>query len=319
MPDGDVNPAGREQDLHHRGVRLARLAGRQLGVVSFAQLCELGFTYAQVRGMVSRGHLHRLYHNVFAVGHRRFVDHAHLLAALLSVGPRSFLSHRTAAAVWGLRAINTHNIEVTLPGTGGRRRRDLTLHRTQTEPHPDDIRTRGELRVSSVMRMLVELAPREAAPELERLVTTAVHKRLLRPDAADGRASMDAALDRHSRAPGMRKLTVVLAGYRRIESHASRLELDFDAFLARHPEIPDPTRNVDIDGWEIDRYWPAHRLAVELDGRPYHIAVLEMERDRIKDAALQRLGELPIRFTDFRFEHDRPGILRDLHHFLGIA
>jgi hypothetical protein len=61
------------------------------------------------------------------------------------------------------------------------------------------------------------------------------------------------------------------------------------------------------------------RLAVELDGRPYHVAVQDMERDRLNDAALQRLGHVPIRFTDFRFEHDRPGILRDLHHFLGVS
>jgi very-short-patch-repair endonuclease len=58
---------------------------------------------------------------------------------------------------------------------------------------------------------------------------------------------------------------------------------------------------------------------VELDGRPYHVAVQHMERDRIKDAALQLLGYRPIRFTDARVEHDLPGILRDLRAFLGIA
>jgi very-short-patch-repair endonuclease len=55
---------------------------------------------------------------------------------------------------------------------------------------------------------------------------------------------------------------------------------------------------------------------VELDGRPYHIAVAAMERDRIKDASLLRQGVTPLRFTDFRVEHDVPGILSDLRHFL---
>ncbi len=288
-------------------------------MVSSEQLYELGFTCEQVKSLHRRGWLHRIFQNVYAVGHRHLVDRAYLLAGWLSVGRDSFLSHRTAAAVWGLRAINRRTIEITVPGAGGRRRIDLQLHRTHREPHPDDIRMRGLVRVSSVGRLLVELAPREPPAELERLITVAVQKRLLRLDAHDGRAGLEAALARYRRWPGMGRLRAALGEYRRIESHTSQLELAFDRFLARHPEIPDPERNVHIDRWEIDRYWPAWGLVIELDGRPYHIAAREMERDRVKDAALQRLGLTPIRFTDLRFDHDRAGILRDLHHFLNIA
>ncbi len=304
---------------HHRERELAALAGRQLGVVSWEQLKSIGFAPAQVRLRAQDGRLHQLHHDVFAVGHRQLVARAHLLAALLTAGPSSFLSHRTAAAVWGLRAINLRQIEITIPGTGGRRRPHLLAHRTAAQPHPDDLRTIGLLRASSVPRLLVELAPREPPAELERLITVAVQKRLLRLDAGDGRAALEAALARHPRWPGMGRLQAALATYRRTESHASQLELAFDRFLARHPEIPDPERNIHIDGWEIDRYWPACGLVIELDGRPYHVAARDMERDRVKDAALQRLGLTPIRFTDLRFEHDRAGILRDLHHFLNVA
>lgn len=316
MGDVDGKGASGGHERHPREVELARVAGRQLGVVSREQLAGLGFTNKQVRGMLAAGRLHLLHRNAFAVGHRHLVDRAHLLAALLSLGPASFLSHRTAAAVWGLRAVNLREIEVTVPGTGGRRRTDLRIHRTAARPHPADIRPNGPLRVSSVIRLLVELAPREPVAELERLVTVAVRKRLLRPDAGDGRAAIEAGLARHERWPGTKPLHAVLAGYRRTESHTSQLELAFDQFLAQHPELPEPLRNVDMDGWEIDRFWPEHHVVVELDGRPYHVAARDMERDRIKDAALQRLGLIPLRFTDFRFEHDRPGILTDLRHFL---
>jgi very-short-patch-repair endonuclease len=44
-----------------------------------------------------------------------------------------------------------------------------------------------------------------------------------------------------------------------------------------------------------------------------------MERDRIKDADLLRRGVTPLRFTDFRVEHDIRGILGDVRHFLRIA
>jgi very-short-patch-repair endonuclease len=319
MRDGDDNPVNSEPDRHHRELRLARIAARQRGVVTRDQLYGLGFSYAQVKRRLGLGRLHHVHHNVYAVGHRSLTSQAHLMAALLSVGPRAFLSHRTAAAVWGLRAVNIRDIELTLPGTGGRRHTGLTVHRTQTQPHPDDVRTRGDLRVSSVPRLLIELAGRETAAELERLVTEAVHKRLLRPDSRDGLATLETTLARHPRHPGMATLTAVLATYRRTESSKSGLERAFDRLLAAHPEIPDPQRNIDIDHWEIDRFWPEHNLAVELDGRPYHIAVGEMERDRIKDAALLRRGVTPLRFTDFRVDHDIPGMLRDLRHFLALG
>ena len=130
---------------------------------------------------------------------------------------------------------------------------------------------------------------------------------------------MEATLARHPRHPGMAALTAVLAAYRRTKSSKSGLERAFDRLLAQHPEIPDPQRNIHIDIWEIDRFWPERNLAVELDGRPYHIAADDMERDRIKDAALLRRGITPLRFTDFRVEHDIPGILKDLCHFLKVA
>lgn len=288
-------------------------------MVSQGQLYELGLTYEQIRRMVRDAHLLRLHHNVYAVGHGGIVPKAHLLAAQLSIGDRCFLSHRSAAAIHGLRPVNTHDIEVTVVGGGARGRRGLTVHRTRSEPHPKDVVTSGMFRVSSVLRMLCESAARESVDELDKLVTAGVRKRLLRPDAADGRAAIQEALARHRMMHGIDKLQAVFAHCTRVTDGKSDLERDFDAWLLTHPEIPPPEPNVYIDHWEIDRYWPQHQVAVELDGRPYHIAVRDMEKDRIKDAALLRLGITPLRCTDLRFNTDQAGILSDLHHFLGIG
>ena len=306
--------------MHPRPVEvaIAELARRQFGVVSRSQLIELGLTAEQIKWRREWGRLHRIHHNVYAVGHTALVDHAHLIAGLLSAGSTAFLSHRTAAAVWGLRVVNVRRIELTVPGATSHTRDPLVIHRTRHEPHSDDVRTRNGLRVSSVPKLLVELAPRETPAELRRLISQGVSRGVLRLDTRDGLDLLEATLARHPRHPGAVALATALRYYRRIESHASQLELAFDRFLADHPEIPEPTRNVRIDRWEIDRCWPAHNLVVELDGRPYHVAAAEMERDRVKDAGLQRLGYHPLRFTDARVEHDLPGILRDLYHFLGI-
>ena len=298
---------------------MAKLARRQYGVISRTQLFELGWSSRQIARRAHDGRLHRIYHNVYAVGHTALTDHAYLVGALLSAGPTAFLSHRSAAAVWGLRAVNLRRIELTVYGESTRTRGPLVLHRTRHDPHPDDIRIRNGLRVSSVPKLLIELAPRETAAELRRLITLGVSRRVLPLDRLDGLAALEAALARHPGHRGSRRLAGVLRAYRRTESHASQLELAFDRFLADHPEIPDPVRNCRLDGWEIDRLWPDHNLAVELDGRPYHLAVKEMERDRLKDAALQRIGVRPVRFTDARVQHDLPGILGDLYAFLGIT
>ncbi|MGH2872511.1 MAG: DUF559 domain-containing protein [Solirubrobacteraceae bacterium] len=289
--------------------------------MSREQLRELGFSDEQVERRLEHSRLQRVYPRVYAVGHRRLVPHAHLLAALLSAGPRAFISHRTAAAVWGLRqAIDVRRIELTVPSGGGRRRATgFTVHRCTREPEPADLRVRDGLRVSAVPRLLVELASRERPAELGRLITVAVRKRLLRLDQADGLQQLEEALRRHRRRAGMAKLEQALSGYTRPDSSRSGLERAFDDMLRRHPEIPEPQRNVRLDVWEIDRLWPEHRLAVELDGRPYHVAVVDMERDRVKDAALQKLGLIPLRFTDFRMEHDQAGVLADLRHFLGLS
>ena len=98
----------------------------------------------------------------------------------------------------------------------------------------------------------------------------------------------------------------------------SGLERSFDRWLSGHPEIPQPQRNVFLGPWEIDCYWPEQRLALELDGRRYHIVVKEIERDRRKDAWLQIHGIHILRVTDSRWRHDKRGVHGDLMAMLAL-
>lgn len=287
-------------------------------MVSRRQLRELGFTPIQIAWRIEHGRLHRVHHNVYAVGHRALISHGHLIAALLSAGPTAFLSHRTAAAVWGLRPVNMNAIELTIPGQSRRAAPPLIIHRTRHAPHPHDLRTRTDLRVAALPLVLIQLAARETAEELTRLVEESVGRRLLRLDTPSGGREMEAALERHPRHPGMTQLTQVLRAYRAPPRHRSRLERAFDRLLAAHPEIPAPQRNVHIGRYEIDRFWPEHRLAVELDGRPYHVAARAMKRDRRKDSFLQRLGIRVVRFTDEEVEDDPDALLAEVYEILGI-
>jgi hypothetical protein len=289
------------------------VAAAQFGVISLSQLAECGLTYAAVRSRVQRGQLHRLHRGVYAVGHPRIVDHACLVAALLAAGREAFLSHRTAAGVWGLRAVSTSRIEVTVPAAGVRSRSPLQLHRTEMTPHPADVTIRSGLRASSVPRLLIELAPREQPAELQRLITQAIRTRVLKLD------ELELAFKRHAHRPGVGVLKAAMRAYRPRPQRKSGFERAFDDWLDQYPEIPDPLRNVQIGPWEIDCYWPAQQLAVELDGRSYHIAAGDFEKDRIKDTDLQRRAIRVIRITAQRFERDSTGIREDLLALLGLA
>ena len=281
--------------------------------MSRAHLHALGFSNAQIRSREANGELHELYTDVWAVGRPNVTPLGRLIAALLSCGPTAFLSHRTAAALHGLRQTNVHAIEVTVVGQRASARRGLITHRTAKPLAPKDLRTVGHLHYSSVPRMLIELAPRETFAELDRLITEAARKELLKPDA------IEAALGRHPRRPGLARIKEALAAYRPRPDRKSDLERAFDLWLTEHPEIPEPLRNVHIAGWEIDCWWPEQRIALELDGRPYHVAVTEMERDRLKDTKLQIAQIKPMRVTGARWDLDRAGVHQDLSALLQLG
>src|SRR3954468_19684563 len=101
--------------------RIAALAARQHGVVSRAQLRELGVGEEATRQRLARGRLHRVHRGVYSVGHEVLSGEARWLSAVLTCGPGAVLSHRSAAALWGIRP--SALIDVTVPTRAGRKGR----------------------------------------------------------------------------------------------------------------------------------------------------------------------------------------------------
>ena len=79
-----------------------RWRARQYGVVGRWQLVELGFGDEAIKPRLASGRLHPLHREAYAVGHRIVVKRGKWLAAVLAMGPGAFLSHESAAALWGL-------------------------------------------------------------------------------------------------------------------------------------------------------------------------------------------------------------------------
>jgi len=83
-------------------VLLARLAANQHGVVSLEQLRAIGISSHAIAHRVRIGRLHRIHRGVYAVGHARLSNEGRWMAAVLACGYGAALSHRSAAALWGL-------------------------------------------------------------------------------------------------------------------------------------------------------------------------------------------------------------------------
>ena len=250
---------------------------------------------------------------MFIVGPPNLTPRGELKAALLTLGDTAFLSHRSSIAVQGLRPIDTRRIEVTVIADHTPRRPGLTIHRTATPPHRHEVRDRFGLRYSSLPRALVEVASTETPEELLRLVTAGIRKRLL-----DSRALRE-TVDRHSRRPGIGVLRSALARYLDPSDRKSELERSFDAVIGADPRFPTYQKNVYAGAHEWDVVFGAHRLVVELDGRPYHAALQDMDNDRAKDIWAQRHGLRVMRITDFAWEHDRTRAIEDLLALLALG
>jgi very-short-patch-repair endonuclease len=75
--------------------------------------------------------------------------------------------------------------------------------------------------------------------------------------------------------------------------------------LCKAAALPAPRMNARVAGWEVDAFWPAQLLIVEIDGWQYHRTRRRFESDRRKDAALTVAGYRVIRIT-WRRLRDEP-------------
>jgi hypothetical protein len=295
-------------------MRMAALSRSQDGVLGIGQLRDLGFSADRVVLLVAQGRFVHRHRGVYADALVKPTQRAHLLAAVLALGETAFLSRRTALALHGVRAVNLRAIEVTVVAEHTPRHPGLVVHRTSVPPADDEVRIKDGLRTASASLALVESAGRESDAELDRLIAELARRRALDLER------IDAVIARRGGLRGVTRLRAALARYRppSTDHDVSGLERDFAAWLATHPEIPPPQRNVKLGPWEIDFLWPEQRLAVETDGDQYHCTPAELERDRVKDAWLQRRKIAALRVTEFRFAHDRPGIRSDLFALLDL-
>ena len=67
-----------------------------------------------------------------------------------------------------------------------------------------------------------------------------------------------------------------------------------------------------VAGLTVDVYWPQWKLVVELDSRDYHATLRAFERDRVRDAILQKAGFRVLRVTSKRLDNEPAAVFADI-------
>jgi putative AbiEi antitoxin of type IV toxin-antitoxin system len=263
----------------HREARLARLVGRQHGVVHFEQLLALGFSRSWIKRAKRSGRLISLHRGVYAVSSLAIGLEGRAMAGQLAGGELATVCRDTAAALLGIRRDRAGPVHLALPHYR-RNRRGLVFHEG-TLSH-DDTRIWRNITITSVERTLIDLGDTLTTDELEKALSEA--RRLGHVD-----------FERLKHSPGRKGMTAVLArGFRMTRSDIERA---FLTDLRAAGDVPLPETNVGLHGFEADMYWRAHDLVAEIDDYLTHGDRLAFERDRRKQNAYLLAGLQTLRVT----------------------
>jgi Transcriptional regulator, AbiEi antitoxin/Protein of unknown function (DUF559) len=270
---------------------VARLAARQHGLVTRAQLIAAGLDHKAIERRLAQGRLHRVRRGVYAVGHTGLSREGHFLAAVLWAGEEALLSHLAAAELRKVSRYRTSLIDVVAPK---RRMADegVRLHRTRGL-HWRDVTTHKGIPVTSIPRTLVDLADVLTPHQLANVIHEAAFKGLFSEPAT--RDAMHRANGRHNLHTLDKALALNAGG------SAGTKSRNEDAFLSMLKNLPEPLVNTRLNGEEVDFHWPEHKLAIEVDG-PHHGRPRTQHDDARKQAIWQQAGYEVVHIPDHALE-----------------
>lgn len=286
---------------------IGELARRQHGIVARWQLLAMGMGRGAIAGRVGRGALYEVYRGVYTVGCARISRKGRWMAAVLALGPAACLSHRSAAALWGLTTPGSRWPEVTVPR--GRRGRRQGLRSHQCDLADDEWEVVDGIPVTSPLRTVLDLAAVLSRRELERVL----HELAVR--GLTDRMSLWDLLERYPRRRGTALLRELLLSSQPEGITRNDFEEAFVALLDREG-LPRPRLNADLAlrgrFVEIDCLWEEQRVALELDSRGVHATPRNFESDRQRDRILLAEGWRTMRVTWRQLRDEPQEIAADL-------
>jgi Protein of unknown function (DUF559) len=288
---------------YKRNRRAWELAGRQHGVVARRQLLALGFNSREIEHRVARGRLHLVMRGVYAVGWPRLTQKRRWMAAVLACGEKAMLSHRSAAALWGIGTERRGIVDISVRRRAELKRRGLRV-RGRPSLDGESVTSQDGIPVTAPVRTLIDLSTELGPLGVERAVNEADKRDLVDPE------TLRAKLDDHEGQPGVPALRHLL-DKRTFRLSDSDLEILFRP-IAASAGLPSPLSKELINGFEVDFFFPELGLVVETDGLRYHRTPSTQARDAKRDRAHTLAGMTPLRFTHYEIKHERSRIEREL-------
>jgi very-short-patch-repair endonuclease len=275
----------------------------QHGVIARDQLAELGFSGHAIDHRIAIGRLHPVARGVYSVGRPRLTRHGRWTAAVLACAPNAYLTHSSAAALWGIGPERPGAVEVAVHSTSSLRRPGIRLHR-RAKLKQASLQTHRGIPVTGPIQTLVDLASRLGPKAVERAVNEADRLDLVNPP------ELRRALARHRGERGVARLRRLL-DHRTFRLTREELERRFLP-LARQAGLPVPLTKQIINEFEVDFFWPDLGFVVETDGLRYHRTPAEQARDRLRDQAHTAAGLTQLRFTHEQVRYEPDHVLRIL-------
>ncbi len=217
------------------------------------------------------------------------------MAAVLACGDGALLSHRSAAALWGIETEARGRIDVTIARHSHLRRPGIWI-RTRAGLRTRAFEEQLGIPLTDPVQTLLDLATELSPGRVERAVNEADKRDLLDPD------TLRAELQQHNAVPGVRLLRDLLDRHT-FRLSDSDLERRFRP-LARRAGLPEPLTKQRLDGFEVDFYWPHLGLVVETDGWRYHRTPAAQSRDALRFQAHAAAGRTPLRFSHRQITDD---------------
>ncbi|HJS93904.1 MAG TPA: DUF559 domain-containing protein [Solirubrobacteraceae bacterium] len=284
-----------------RDAAAARIAARQRTLLTPGQLADCGLSEDAVRHRLKCGRLHVVFRGVYSMGCGVLPPLALEQAALLALDERAFLSHRSAAFVWGMRKTQPQEVEVSVVGRCCGSREGMRVHRIKTIDRRDLRREQG-LWVSSPARAVLEVAAVGTKDELIDVIDAGLALRRFTP------GDLKSVLERHRGRRGAARLAEVLADDTTMAISRSRAEKAL-LRLIRDAGLPMPDTQVKFGRFEADFVWHKEKVIVELDSSTYHSGPGVFQRDREKDLVYRGAGFDPLRPTRWHVVHQPARVL----------
>jgi len=282
---------------------VARIAARQHGIVTFAQLIAAGLSREAIQVRVERGTLIRIHRGVYRVGHTAPNTQADYLAAVLACGDHSYLAGRACAHNYRLMHGRPAPPEVV--AKTDKRHPGITTRRAKLDPR-DTIRHRG-IPSLTVPSLMIDLARHLDRDELGTIAQKADALHNVSVDA------IAAAARRRGPFPGIQKLRELYIGDAPIL--LSELEHRFHTVLVEKALPPPKTNRREQEGF-VDCRWPGHHLTVELDSYRFHRSRQAWESAYRRRRAARARGDEFRAYTWFDVAEDQTHMLGELAELL---